>query len=227
LGVRRNSLPAHAVRPYVSHLVAHEFFHTWAATRYECPDELRFVNEGFTDFYAYATAAHVGELGVAELERTIGTKLAAYERAAEQTGQSLVRAGGREFFQGGAAYEQVYAGGLVLAALCRRVIEARASGSPGETLDDFMRAFNNDPRWSRGGAAPRLDDFQATLARFAGPDFAALARELVETPRADLAAALVEAGCKVERSTLRPRSSCARISTARRCGTSIPSAPPD
>jgi predicted metalloprotease with PDZ domain len=200
LAVGKN-LPANVVRPYVTHLVAHEFFHTWASTRYECPDELRFFSEGFTDFYAYATAAEIGELSATELERTIGDKLVAYERAAERTGLSLAHAGGPEFFAGGAAYEQVYAGGLVLAALCRRALEQHASADPAPTLDDFMRALNNDARWTPGEAAPRLGDFEATLARFAGADFASWARELVETPRADLGAALVDLGCKVERTS--------------------------
>ena len=194
--------PAGAVQPYVGHLVAHEFFHTWAAARYECPDELRFFGEGFTDFYAYKTAADVGARTSAELERTIGEKLAVYERAAERTGLSLARAGGPEYFGGGAAYDQVYAGGLLLAALCNRALEGRAGGEAAATLDDFMRAFNNDARWARGGASPRLDDFEEALARFAGEDLAAWVRELVETPRADLGAALVDVGCKVERESL-------------------------
>jgi len=195
------NLPASAVRPYASHLVAHEFFHTWGASRYACPDELRFLNEGFTDYFAYEATRRVGASSDEEFLATVGEKLASYERAAAATRASLCDAGGPRFFEGGAEYEQVYAGGLVVAALCEQALRARADKDRPVRLDDFLRALNNDPRWSIEGAAPTLDDFVATLATFTGDEFAAKIRELVRTPGADLASALVEAGCRVERTS--------------------------
>ncbi len=192
--------PAHAVRPYAAHLIAHEFFHTWGAARYACPDELRFFNEGFTDYYAYEATRRIGELSDDALQEKIGEKLAEYERAAAATGLSLAQAGGPAFFEGGGAYDQVYAGGLLLAALCEQTLRSTPkSDGPRRTLDEFMRAFNNDPHWSRDGAAPVLTDFIEQLSRSCGREFATAFKELVETPNADLGAALVKAGCAVER----------------------------
>lgn len=193
-------MPVHAVRPYAAHLIAHEFFHTWGASRYACPDELRFFNEGFTDYYAYEATRRIGELSDAALQDKIGEKLGEYERAARATGLSLLQAGGPAFFEGGGAYDQVYAGGLVLAALCEKSLRsAEQTDGPRRTLDDFLRAFNNDQRWSRTGAAPTLADFVEQLARFCGAEFAASFKGLVEASNADLGAALSAAGCAVER----------------------------
>ena len=192
--------PVQAVKPYAAHLIAHEFFHTWGAARYACPDELRFFNEGFTDFFAYEATRRIGALSDQALQDTIGEKLGAYERSARATGLSLVQAGGPVFFQGGAAYDQVYAGGLVLAALCQKVLSATGSGQArGQTLDGFLRAFNNDPRWSRDGTAPTLSDFLEQLSRQGGAKLASRVRALIETPTADLESALIEAGCRLER----------------------------
>jgi predicted metalloprotease with PDZ domain len=194
------NLPAASIKSHAAHLIAHEFFHTWGTSRYASPDELRFFNEGFTDYFAYEVTRRIGALSDAEFLRTIGEKLAQYERAAAATQVSLVGASGAKFFEGGAAYDQVYAGGLVLAALCQKAIESSAEeDSPARTLDDFVRAFNNDKSWSRGGAAPTLEDFLARLSEYTGDEFPSSLRALVETPQADLLAALNAAGCKVER----------------------------
>ncbi len=194
------NLPPEAVRSNAAHLIAHEFFHTWGASRYACPDELRFFNEGFTDYYAYEATRRIGALSDEALLEKIGEKLGAYERAARATGLSLVKAGGPAFFEGGGAYDQVYAGGLLLAAMCEQALRSapKADGQR-RTLDDFLRAFNNDPRWSRSGAAPALSDFLEQLSRFCGAEFASRMKALVETPNADLVAGLVAVGCTVER----------------------------
>lgn len=194
--------PTDAVIEPAAHLVAHEFFHTWGAARYECPDELRFFNEGFTDYFAYETARRVGAIDALAFEATVGEKIAQYERAARDTGLSLKDAGGPAFFEGRAAYDQTYAGGLVLAVLCEKALRAKSEEhSGGRALDAFLRAFNGDSRWSVGGAAPTLDDFIALLAVSVGDEFAAKVRKLIETPGADLASALVELGCAVERTS--------------------------
>ncbi len=196
------NLPATSVKSHAAHLIAHEFFHTWGTSRYACPDELRFFNEGFTDYFAYEVTRRIGALSQAEFLRTIGDKLAQYERAAAATKVSLVDASGAKFFEGGAAYDQVYAGGLVLAVLCQKAIESNATeGSSARTLDDFARAFNNDKNWSREGAAPTLEDFVTRLADYSGDELASSLRTLVTTPQADLLSALNTAGCKVERTS--------------------------
>lgn len=192
--------PAAAVKSHAAHLIAHEFFHTWGAARYASPDELRFFNEGFTDYFAFEATRRIGVLSEAELEKTVAEKLGIYERAAQATGVSLVQAGGPLFFEGKAAYEQIYAGGLVLAVLCEKTLRSsKGEDKPAHTLDEFMRAFNNDKRWSRSGAPPTNADFLEQLARFTSSEFAARMGALLDAPRAELSAALVEAGCKVER----------------------------
>lgn len=192
--------PASVVKSHAAHLVAHEFFHTWGASRYACPDELRFFNEGFTDYFAFEATRRIGTFSDAEFEATISAKLGAYERAAQATGVSLVEAGGPLFFEGKTAYEQIYSGGLVIAALCEKTLRSsKAEDKPQHSLDEFMRAFNNDKRWSRRGAAPTRADFLEQLSRFTSAEFATRLGALLDAPRADLSAALVEAGCKVER----------------------------
>jgi predicted metalloprotease with PDZ domain len=196
------NLPTTSAKPAAAHLIAHEFFHTWGAARYACPDELRFFNEGFTDYFAYEVTRRIGATSEAEFVSEIGEKLAKYERAAAATKVSLVEASGARFFEGGAAYDQVYAGGLVIAALCEKAIKSSATAeAPARTLEQFLRAFNNDKEWSLDGAAPTLADFFRRLAEYTGDEFATAARALVETPEADLAAALLSAGCKVERTS--------------------------
>ena len=51
-------------------------------------------------------------------------------------------------------------------------------------LDDFMREFNNDSRWSPGVAAPTLNDFVSCIQHHLGPGAAADFRKLVTEPYA-------------------------------------------
>ena len=80
---------------------------------------------------------------------------------------SLTDAGGPRFFSDSNARDLVYQGGLLAAA----ALDARLRASDtGKTLDDLMRTFNNDPRWSLRGPAPTLDDFLGCVATFVSPD---------------------------------------------------------
>jgi predicted metalloprotease with PDZ domain len=91
---------------------------------------------------------------------------------------SLSEAGGDVFFEDSDACNLVYHGGTLVAALLDR--EIRAAGK-GLTLDHFMRAFNNDPRWSLE-SCPGMDDFESVLTEFVGAEQAARYRRLVEEP---------------------------------------------
>jgi predicted metalloprotease with PDZ domain len=163
---------------YLPHLIAHEFFHTWTAA-VETPDELRWVGEGFTDYYAWLVSARLGLGTWEEFAATLGEemrKCAANPRRGEM---SLVEAGGEVFFSDRNAYDLVYDGGLLIAAWLDRAIRAQKRG---KTLDDLMRAFNNDPRWTGASAAPVLRDFVAVAERFTDGTTAAALERLVTQP---------------------------------------------
>ena len=154
----------------VAHLAAHELFHTWAASRFDAPDELRFWNEGFTDYYAHLLPARLGQTGWHDFAQTLGSSMTAWERNERSAALSPVEAGGPEFFEGGPAYWLVYRSGLVMAALWDLEIR-RATGGE-RSLDDLMRRFTNDPRWSRE-RAPSLAQLEEVLAKDVGEERAA------------------------------------------------------
>ena len=156
----------------LEHLIAHEFHHTWMRARCSPPDDLRFVAEGFTDYYSWIVPWRLGWHDDAELLGTLNGKLAEWE---ENAGPPLVQAGGPSFFEGGSDYAATYAGGLVVALLCDLAI--RRHDEEGRTLDDFLRAFYEDPRWKEG-RNPTRSDFLALLTAFAGEEHA----ERVESP---------------------------------------------
>jgi predicted metalloprotease with PDZ domain len=192
-------MPREELAPGIAHLVAHELFHTWASSRYDAPDELRFLSEGFTDYFAHVVAARVGATAPERVAETLGESVRLYERAARATGLSLVEAGGPAFFRSQDAYQQIYSGGLLVAAACE--VALRRVDEPTD-LVAFLRELNNDPRWSRA-KAPALGDVVALLARRAGQGFAERVRELVQRRGAvDFVAELAQLGCVVERSSV-------------------------
>lgn len=144
----------------LSHLVAHEFHHTWATAGCALPDELRFVNEGFTDWFAHQVPARLGLVTWERFAALLGEKLDAYARSASAAGASLADAGGPKFFEGGPAYTAVYSGGLIVAALLD--LELRRAGKA-DGLDGFQRRFVNDERWWGRESGPKLDDFLAQV----------------------------------------------------------------
>lgn len=162
-------LPEDSVVSGVSHLVAHEFHHTWMRARCRPTDDLRFVMEGFTDYFAWRTAWQLGHLAdeayLAELEQ----QLAKARRALSGYGRALTDAGGPEFFLGREAYDACYAGGLTIALwtelALRRLEDPR-------TLEEFLRAFYNDERW-QNGTNPTVEDWTALLAEWLGDESAA------------------------------------------------------
>ncbi|MCC7014442.1 MAG: hypothetical protein IT454_17915 [Planctomycetes bacterium] len=194
-----HGLPASAAAPNIAHLCAHEFFHTWASSRYDAPDELRFLNEGFTDYFAHLVVAQTGAGGWEEFAESLARRVLTYEEAARSTRASLVGAGGEPFFTSREAYDQIYSGGLALAAWMDLALRAR---EPRTDLAAWLREFNNDARWERGGRTPTLDDFLALVEKRLGPAAATRTRSLVtSTEPVDFVRAWSELGCKVERTS--------------------------
>jgi len=184
---------------HVAHLIAHEFFHTWGGERVHLPDELRWVNEGITDYYAYLVCARLGLISWPEFAEVLAEQLQAVERNPQYGQMSLADAGGPVFFQDDGARELVYQGGLIIGAWLDRTIRA---GKRGKSLDDFMRAFMNDPRWVPDGPQPTLADFAALLPPFVSQDVAERVMSAVREPyRLDPVAAFGTAGVTVRRTT--------------------------
>ena len=163
----------------LSHLIAHEFFHTWGAAQFEAPDELRWFNEGFTDYYAYLVSARIGLMRWEEFAGRLGEAMKQCAQNPSFGTLSLADAGGEIFFREGDAYNLVYGGGMLVAAWLDRAIRAQGEG---KTLDDFMRAFVNDPRWEHGKRKPDIADFIATLCDYVDADTSSLAEDLVLSP---------------------------------------------
>jgi predicted metalloprotease with PDZ domain len=152
-------LPVEFSGPAILHLVAHEYHHTWMQARCQPADELRFVMEGFTDWFAYLVLHRLELQPEGELQRVLLEKLGLGERALAEFGRSLADAGGAPFFGGGAPYDACYAAGLGLAGWIDMALD-RAGASI--DLAEFLRRFYNDPRWLTG-QQPTCTDFRALL----------------------------------------------------------------
>ncbi len=183
---------------YLPHLIAHEFFHTWSAGL-ELPDELRWVGEGFTDYYGYLIPARLGLNTWEGFAATLGEKMQAAASNPRRGKLSLVQAGGPIFFQDRDAYQLVYDGGLLLAAWLDRTLQS-AGGR--HSLDDLMRAFFNNPGWRSNGTQPTLSDFLHQVQMLAGETAAESLRQFVSQPYDfDPVAALARLGVEVRRET--------------------------
>lgn len=197
-----DNLPADFAAKGLSHLIGHEFFHVWQRARCTVEDEVRFVSEGFTDWFAYRTAARQGLYTADELLLELAGKLAEAETSMSELEGALPSAGGPAFFEGGEAYRATYAGGLVLALALDLGLQ-RQDGEPQPTLEAVLQHLWNDPRWdgAPNGTGPGLNDFFASLEAVAGAELTELARAFVGgTGRPDLVAFLAQVGLDVERS---------------------------
>ncbi len=180
----------------LSRLVAHEFHHTWVHGLYVPPDELRFFNEGFTDYYAHLVSARLGIINRRVFAGDLAERMERLARNPRFGELSLAEAGGPVFFEDGDANDLVYHGGLLLAALLDLEIRRRHSD---RDLDSFMRDFNNDPRWG-WDLAPRLEDFLAAVRRDTDGEFAARCETWIREPWSlDAVTAFAAAGVVVER----------------------------
>ena len=162
----------------MSHLVAHEFHHTWLQSLFELPNELRFYNEGFTDYYAFLVCARLGIMDGERFVAKMAAKMNACADSPAASRYSLVEAGGDAFFSDPAAEQLVYAGGALVAALVD--LEIRASRT-GASLDDFLRRFNNGGRWD-WSRPPSLDDWFKTLSHFLDAKAIVRIRRIVSEP---------------------------------------------
>ncbi|MDA1264720.1 MAG: PDZ domain-containing protein [Planctomycetota bacterium] len=157
----------------VAHLVAHEFFHTWHANRYGAPSDLRYVIEGWTDYYAWRVPAELGLGQWSDLESAIEEGLARWSEG--QLGEhSLTSAGGDAFFEQPLVERLVYQGGVAHAALCEVAVRR---ADPDARLIDVLRRVHNDPRWHHDGPMPGPQHLEEALAKTICDD---LARQLVE-----------------------------------------------
>lgn len=196
----------------LSHLVAHEFHHTWAKAGCDLPGELRFVNEGFTDWFALQVPARLGLVTWERFAEQLGEKLGKYVQAAPAAGASLTEAGVAKFFDGGAPYDTVYAGGLLVAALLD--LELRRAGKA-DGLDGFQRRFVNDERWWPHKTAPKLDDFLAQVEKETSKAVRERIERCVQAPNGfDAAAELTASGASITSSEA-PRSLRANFDGAR------------
>jgi len=164
---------------FLGHLIAHEFHHTWNASLYHCRDELRWFNEGFTDYYAYLVIARLGQTSWEAFAGTLADQMSVCSENPLFGKISLLEAGGEVFFRDRDAYRLIYSGGLLVAAWLDQSIRSRGEGY---SLDDFMRAFNNDPRWGRGVPSPTVADFFDELGSFVSAETVLEARMLVSEP---------------------------------------------
>ena len=183
----------------LGHLIAHEFFHLWAKSRYSCPDELRWVNEGFTDYYAYLIPSRLGIRSWEDFGEQLDTMMTGCAQNPLAGKMSLLTAGGPAFFEDADAHDLVYEGGALLAAATDLMIMKTGRG---KRLDDFMQAFNNDPLWEKRD--PTLQDFWRRLGGFVAPQDLKLLRQMVTRPYAVDPVALFGAqGVRVERDEVR------------------------
>lgn len=187
---------AAGVSGYLGHLIAHEFFHTWT-TGLEIPDELRWYNEGFTDYFAHLIPARLGLNMRQSFAETLGDKMASCAGNPQRGKLSLVEAGGSAFFTDRDAYNLVYDGGLLLAAWLDQAIRKQ---HPDRKLDDLMRAFNNDPRRRASDPRPTLADFLVRVTEFTDEPVAKRFERFVRAPYDfDPISAFKELGIEVRR----------------------------
>lgn len=203
------NLPLDIAMDGLSHLIAHEFHHTWGRARCRLPDELRFFTEGFTDYYAWVVPWRTGAYDDAKALQKLNRALADYEQTQSSLRLNLIEAGGPAFFERLDASAAVYNGGRMIAFLCD--IRIRAAGE-GLNLDELMRRFYEDPRW-REGQEPVLEDLLFLLSEFADEAFSAQVRGWLTSPDVlDVITALESLDIAAERharlSPPTPRATC-------------------
>lgn len=181
----------------IEHLVAHEFFHTWGQSRAPLPDELRWLNEGVTDYFAYLAPLRAGLIAPEVFEGTLLGKLRALEANGARAKLSLAAAGGPVFFEGGDAYSLCYDGGLVIGAWLDASLRALDEAT---TLIEVLRAFHGDPRWDDLSAEPTTADFLAVVEARGSVALATRLRALTSEPLTEFDAELLfaEAGVLLE-----------------------------
>jgi predicted metalloprotease with PDZ domain len=181
------------------HLIAHEFHHTWMRARCRPVDELRFVAEGFTDYFAYFIPWRIGAHDDARFRAEMEQKLAKAELAQAGAGMTLQQAGGPAFFQGGPAHQFVYGGGLMLGFWLDLALRQPGEGQKAATLEELLRRFYNHDRWQEDLEATP-EHLWADLRALGRADLAARVQELTtSTEPIDWVAAFAEIGVDLQR----------------------------
>ena len=173
----------------VVHTIAHEFVHLWSRRTLAIGEvsDMRWLHEGFTDYYASQICFRTGLMSRESFERALAER--SRTAASTPVRWSITAAGAKGMDGDEASTQLTYSGGWLLGAWLDAAIRsesiargrsadfAPAAGDvakPG-TLDEFMRDFYNDPRWNervRPTAAMFLERLVAYLpaeriARFA------------------------------------------------------------
>jgi len=189
------SLPADFAAEGVTHLIAHEFHHTWMRARCQPVDDLRFVAEGFTDYFAYLIPKRIGLLSEGAWRTEMQKQLAQAETSQMSENLSLQSAGGDLFFQGGAAYQTVYSGGLCMALWMDLALQR--ADKPSST-EQVLRHFYESPRWL-DGTRPQPDDFWDTLGEMGYEDIAHQALRMSQQKLVDWQQAFAQIGLELKR----------------------------
>lgn len=185
-----------SLRTDLAHLMAHEYHHTFATARGPgFQGDLRFVGEGFTDWYGWQSARLAGAVTPARWNKVLSEKLAEDLQLRERARLSLAEAGGMAFYMDRVAYQQVYTCGFVLAAvLALELQQAQHAG-----LDAFYRQLLDEPP----------QDLDAFLARLEGATSAStrawFERAVRSTEPTDVLARLRELGVTTDLATLPPQ----------------------
>lgn len=146
------------------HIMAHEFVHLWGRGTLAIAGvhDMRWLHEGFTDYYASQICARLGIADWSSFTTAITDRIISTRETPVRGRWSIAQAGNKGLEGDGPSNHLAYEGGWILACWLDAAIRthAKATGrvtsftpregdvaKPG-TLDEFMRDFYNDPAWS-------------------------------------------------------------------------------
>lgn len=147
------------------HTIAHEMIHLWGRNTLAIGSvsDMRWLHEGFTDYYATQVCTRLGLIPAQEIEDGIALRTENAKRTPARGHWSITDAGPKGMHGDRDSNDLVYQGGWLLACWLDAAIRTHAAETSrvstlkrtGEddpakpnTLDEFMRDFYNDPRWS-------------------------------------------------------------------------------
>jgi hypothetical protein len=183
-------------REFLAHLGAHEFFHLWGRKDVPSRAEMRWFEEGVTDWVAHRAARAVGGLDLVDEVATARRQV----DGAAGAGLSLAEAGGPDFFRGGASYTLCYAGGLLVGEFMDRRLRGRGGLLP------VLREWKAPEGPGGESPQPGIDRLVAEFAARAGREAGEELRRLVTEPFDAAAAARCAAEPPVRPARIRPPS---------------------
>jgi predicted metalloprotease with PDZ domain len=179
------------------HVLAHEFVHLWGrrTVRIGGVEEMRWMHEGFTDYYASQICARLGLVPPESFARGFAERVERCRQSPLRGRWSIAAAGPRGMQGDEPSTELVYNGGWLLAAWLDAAIrrEAIARGKKADfapaagdvaklgTLDEFMRDFYNNPEWSEQ-LRPTPALFLQRLAKYLPPEKIAKFEQFITEP---------------------------------------------